>query len=345
MLALVTINDEQWTRWTSLPEGMREEERQWFRDCGIRVFHHSFGIGGPEAHTEALQYFAAVNGFVARYSDQFVRISSARDIDGLKKSGKIGILPGLQNADQFRTPDDVKTFYDLGERCAQLTYNSQNWIGCGSTERGDCGISDFGVAIVEKMNQAGMLVDVSHCGEKTTLDAFEVSKKPVAITHSNCRALLDHPRLKTDEAIRRMAKNGGVMGITGVRMFVRGSEPTTLDHMVDHIEHVAKLVGVEHVGVGSDCDLSGYDRLPADQNKQLRAAYKQSYAFRERIDIAGYDHPKKMFDLTEALIRRGFSDADIGLILGGNFRRLLGDVLDHPLPAPKPDDKKEPANG
>jgi membrane dipeptidase len=114
------------------------------------------------------------------------------------------------------------------------------------------------------------------------------------------------------------------MGITGVRMFVRDQEPTTVEHMVDHIDHVVKLVGVEHVGFGSDSDLNGYEDMPPDQLKELRAAYKASYAFRDKIDTDGLDHPKKIFDLTEALIKRGYSDENIAAVLGGNFRRLLG---------------------
>ena len=157
-----------------------------------------------------------------------------------------------------------------------------------------------------------------------SLDAIELSPKPIAITHSNCRALNDHPRLKTDEAIRKLAAKGGVMGITGVRNFVRGQEPTTIEHMVDHIDHVVQLVGIEHVGIGSDSDLNGYDDMPADQRKELLALYKSSYAFREKLDTDGFDHPQKMFDLAEVLIRRGYSDDNITAILGGNFRRLLG---------------------
>ena len=119
------------------------------------------------------------------------------------------MLLGVQNAEHFRTADDVDLFYAAGQRVSQLTYNARNLIGNGSTERRDEGISDFGVAIVERMNKAGMAVDVSHCGDRTTLDAFEVEKRPVLITHSNCRALVPgHPRCKTDEAIRKMARRG-----------------------------------------------------------------------------------------------------------------------------------------
>jgi membrane dipeptidase len=274
-----------------------------------------------------MQFFASWNAFIANGDDQFMRIDSAADLKRVKQSGKIGVLLGLQNSDHFRRPDDVDLFRALGQRVSQLTYNSRNLIGNGATERRDEGISDFGVAIIERMNKVGMAVDVSHCGDRTTLDAFEISKKPVLITHSNCRTLVPgHPRLKTDDAIKKLGQSGGVMGITGVRMFVKGEEPTTIEHVLDHFDHVAKLIGPEHLGVGSDMDLNGYDDMPPDLNKQLRAGYKGSYAFRDKIDVEGLDHPKRMFDLTDGLIRRKYSDKDIEGILGGNFERVLGQI-------------------
>jgi membrane dipeptidase len=176
------------------------------------------------------------------------------------------------------------------------------------------------------MNRVGMAVDVSHCSDRTTLDAFAASRKPVLITHANCRALNPHPRCKSDEEIRKMAAGGGVMGISGVRMFVRATEPTTIEHVLDHFDHAAKLVGVEHVGVGSDIDLDGYDKLPPVLRRRMLVGYKNSPAFRGEGEIEGLNHPKRMFDLTEGLIRRGYSDAQIELILGGNFRRALGEI-------------------
>ncbi len=301
-------------------------EAAMFRASGITGFHHSIGFGGATAYEDVLTWFAAWQGYVGRNADLFCLVDTAADLDRAKAQRKVAVIMGVQNADHFREAKDVKAFHQLGQRCAQLTYNSQNFIGSGSTDRIDGGLSDFGAEIVQAMNAAGMLVDVSHCGDRTTLDAIEASPKPIAITHSNCRALNDHPRLKTDEAIKKLAAKGGVMGITGVRNFVRDREPTTVEHMVDHIDHVAKLVGIEHVGIGSDADLNGYDDMPAEQRKQLRAAYKSSYAFRDRLDTDGFDHPRKVYDLTEALIRRGYSDANIEAVLGGNFRRLLGRV-------------------
>jgi membrane dipeptidase len=305
---------------------LTDTEAAMFRSCGITGFHNSVGVGGASAYDDALQFIAAWSGFVGRNTQVFTLVGKAGDLDAAKATQKIAVIMGLQNADEFREPKDVKAFYELGLRCAQLTYNTQNLIGSGSTERVDGGISDYGEQIIKSMNEVGMLVDVSHSGDKTTLEAIELSPKPIAFTHSNCRALNNHPRLKTDEAIRKLAAKGGVMGITGVRMFVKDKEPTTVEDIVDHIDHVVKLVGIDHVGIGSDSDLMGYDHMPPDQYKQLKAGYKASYAFRDKIDTDGFDHPRKVYDLTAALIRRGYSDSNIQAVVGGNFRRLLGNT-------------------
>lgn len=298
-----------------------EREIADFRASGINVLHNSVGMGTKE---EALTFLAEQHGLAGRHPQLFRLVDDIRDLDGAKAERRIAMIMGFQNAAPFETAADVAVFHGLGVRSAQLTYNSQNRIGSGSTDRADGGVSSYGAEIVRAMNAAGMLVDVSHSGDRTTLDAIALSSRAIAITHSNCRALADHPRNKTDEAIRALAAKGGVMGITGVRNFVRTTEPTNVGHIVDHIEHVARLTGIEHVGIGSDADLNGYDDMPPDQYARLKALYTASYAFRDRLDTDGYDHPRKIYDLTEELIRRRHSDADIALILGGNFRRLLG---------------------
>jgi membrane dipeptidase len=327
MLSPFTLNFPKQNKWFANPETFTETDLQPFKESGINVFHIGVGMGGPDVFLEVLKFFATWNGFIADHTDQLMRIDSPGDLERVKRSGKVGVLLGLQNSEHFRTPADVTMFHGLGQRVSQLTYNSRNLIGNGSTERRDEGISDFGVVIIGRMNSVGMAVDVSHCGDRTTLDAFEISKKPVLITHSNCRALAPgHPRCKTDEAIKKVGSAGSVMGITGVRMFVKNDEPTTIEHVLDHFDHVAKLIGPEHLGVGSDIDLYGYDAMPPEQNRQLRAGYKGSYGFREKIDVEGLDHPKRMFDLTEGLIRRKYSDKDIEGILGGNFKRVLSQI-------------------
>jgi membrane dipeptidase len=327
MLAPLWISPSKTQKMLGNPENFKAEDFAPYKDSGINVFHIAIGTGGPDAYLETLQFLSGYNSFLARHDEWFERVDTPTRLDAIKASGKVGLLLGIQNSEHFRKADDVDGFYGLGQRVSQLTYNARTLIGNGSTERRDEGLSDFGVSIVERMNKVGMAVDVSHCGDKTTLDAFEVSKKPVLITHSNCRALNpNHPRCKTDEAIKAMAAKGGVMGITEVRMFVSPKEPTGMDAMLGHYDYVAKLVGVEHLGVGSDIDLLGYDALSPEETKQLRAAYKSSYGFRDKNDIDGYTFAKRPFDLAESLIRRNYSDANVEAILGGNFRRVLKEI-------------------
>jgi membrane dipeptidase len=331
MLSPLTLNWELQRKWNANAETFGDADFARYRESGINVFHVAFGMGGIDPYTTVLRHVATQNSFIAGQDERFLRIDSAADFERARTAGKIGFLIGVQNASHFRRPDDVDEFHALGQRVSQLTYNTRNLIGNGSTERHDDGISDFGVRIIERMNEVGMAVDTAHCGDRTTIEACEVSKKPVLITHSNARALVGgHPRTKPDEAILAMAKSGGVMGITGVRNFVRDREPTTIEHYIDHFDYVKKLIGVEHLGIGSDIDLDGYDDMPAEAYAQLKAGYKDSYAFRDKIDIEGIDHPKRMFDTTEALIRRGYSDAEIEGILGGNFKRVLSEIWDVP---------------
>lgn len=323
MLGLLSLgpNGEKWMK---DPDSFTAADLARFRDSGITSFHTASGTGGPDVHEQTFWFLSGFNGFVAANSDSFARIDSVDDFARTKAANKIGIVLGVQNSEHFRTVKDIENFHALGQRVSQLTYNARNMIGNGSTERRDEGISDYGVSVIAKMNEVGMAVDVSHCGDKTSLDAFEASKRPVLITHSNARALNPgHPRCKPDEVIQACGRAGSVMGITGVRNFVKGSEPTTIEDVVNHFDYVAKLIGIEHVGIGSDIDLDGYDDMPPEQYKRLKDSYKGSYAFREKIDIEGIDHPMRMFDLTEAFIRRGYTDAHITGILGGNWMRVL----------------------
>jgi membrane dipeptidase len=325
MLGLFSLGPDG-TKWMRDPDSFTAADAQRFRESGITALHPATGTGGPDVHQQTWQFLSIINGFVAA-RDEFVRIDSVDDFARAKATNRIGVILGVQNSEHFRTLNDVDLFYALGQRVSQLTYNARNLYGNGSTERRDEGLSDRGVALVAKMNTAGMAVDVSHCGDRTSLDAFEVSTRPVLITHSNVRALAPgHPRCKPDEVIQACGKSGGVMGITGVRNFVKDREPTTIEDLLNHFDYVAKMIGVEKVGIGSDIDLHGYDAMPPEDYKRLKAAYKGSYAFRDKIDIEGVDHPKRMFDLTEGLIRRKYSDEQISGILGGNFVRMLGEI-------------------
>jgi membrane dipeptidase len=237
----------------------------------------------------------------------------------------------MQDSTHFRGPDDVDTFFGLGQRISQLTYNFNNRIGSGFLERRDGGLSVFGLSIMKRMEAVGMGVDVSHCGDQTTLDALEAAAKPVIFTHATCRSLIPgHMRAKTDEAIRKMARTGGVMGISFIRFMVRDREPVTIDHVLDHFDYARKLVGVEHLAVGSDLDVVGIaNPIGGGFQPSIQPNFAR-YGFHTgpggQIAVDGLGHSKRMFDLTEGLIGRGYSDAAIRMILGGNAVRVLSAI-------------------
>jgi membrane dipeptidase len=308
MLGLLTLDYRKLQVWESDPGRFRQADFVRLRDSGTTVFHPAVGYTAGDIYAESLRDIIGWNGFLAAHGEQFRRIERVADFKQAKALGKIGILIGEQNSAHFRTVEDVDRFYNLGQRVSQLTY-SGNRIGAGSSDPRDSGLSQYGVQIVERMNAVGMAVDVSHCGDRTTMDAIDASRKPVLITHSNCRALVPGmARCKTDEAITRLAAKGGVMGITMVRSFVRAGGRVTIEHVLDHVDHLAKLAGVEHAGIGSDVDLDGRD-TPVHPTR--------------RFDLDGIDYAKKIYDLTEGLVSRNYSSRNIELILGGNFERAL----------------------
>jgi len=316
-------------QWMSQPGTFTKDDAQRYITSGTTVF--SLG-SGPSGYEDAVRFYASWNGFLAGYSDWMTRVDKVADFARAKAQKKAGVMLTMQNSEHFRTPADVQTFWGFGQRISQLTYNFNNRIGSGFLEERDGGLSVFGLSIMERMQQVGMAVDVSHCGDQTTMDALAATKKPVIFTHGTCRALLPGAlRCKTDEAIQKMAKTGGVMGIAMIRFLVRDREPVTIEHVVDHVDHVAKLVGVEHVAIGSDMDLVGNPNAvngggfdPKMQPNFSRYQYHEDPD--GSITIRGLNHTKRVFDLTEALVRRGYSDRDITAILGANAIRVLGTI-------------------
>lgn len=306
MLGLLTLDWALLERWQTSPDAFREADFNKLIESGINVFHPAVAFEGTQPYATTLAWFSKWNNLIDRHSNWFMRINGCDDLPRAKAEKKIGIILGMQDANHLRTLDDLDAFYKMGQRLTQLTYNSQNRLGAGCKVVSDKGLTEFGHTVVARMNAMGMAIDVSHCGERTTLDAIASSKKPVLITHSNCKSLAPGvARCKTDEAIIAAAKKGGVIGLTGVRHFVKAKDPVTIEDALNHFDHVVKIVGIEHVGIGSDTDLAG--RGPG-------------------YDIALLNHTNRVFELTEGLIRRGYTDQQVGMILGGNFQRALQEI-------------------
>jgi len=301
-------------------------------------------VGMQHSLTEALNEMATYHRWAEKTKEKALIVRSASDIAKAKEEGRHGVIFGPQDSSFLEgNTEFLKIAYDYGIRAIQLTYNNRNAAGDGCRERCNAGLSNFGVSLVEEMNKLGVLVDLSHTGDQSSMEAIEASKDPVSFTHTMPRATTPREpspfadwnnrhvfygeftkyalqRAKTDEAIQACAEKGGVIGITP--FFAKKPGPTTLsDDILDHIDYTAELVGAEHVGFGSDLDFnSSLDRL----------AYIAKYP--ETLDVTyhaamdkdwGYGWLEHMPNLTKGLVARGYSDKEVMGIIGGNWFHLF----------------------
>jgi membrane dipeptidase len=246
-------------------------------------------------------------GIIRKYPNDFAAAFTADDIQRVHRQGKIAALIGVEGGHAIENSLAVlRIFHALGARYMTLTHvNTNDWAD-SSGDAGDPkvphhnGLTDFGRQVIAEMNRLGMMVDVSHVADKTFWDALAASKAPILATHSSCRALCDHPRNLTDEMIRALAAKGGIIQINFNAGFLtlRSSPPANLDDVVAHIDHAAKIGGIDAVGIGSDFD--GIDQAPV-----------------------GLDDVSKFPNLTRALLQKGYSAEAIAKIYGGNLLRLM----------------------
>lgn len=269
----------------------------------------------------------------AQYPEIFRPALKADDFVVAKENGQVAVLLGYQDTLMIgQDIDRLDTFHELGTRCLQLTYNYRNFVGNGCLERVDGGLSDFGLDVVGRMNELGILIDLSHCGVNTTLDGIAVSKKPVAFTHTMCEAIYkNHPRAKTDAQIRSLAEKGGYIGITMIGYFV-GPDPggeTTIENYVNHIDHAVNIAGIDHVGLSSDFAIRGIQPWATRENwyEPRLKFFKPSYQVRWPPWIPDLDVPERFWNTAMALQRRGYSEDQIEKLLGLNWLRLFEEVL------------------
>lgn len=300
---------------------------------------------GGEAVRRTLDFRDAFQKMLDAHPNEIALALNASDIARINLSGKIAVIATLEGGHQIANDMAVlRMYYRMGLRAMTLTHSSNNeWADSGTDKPEHNGLSDFGRDVVREMNRLGMIVDVSHVSDKTFYDALAVSSKPVIASHSSCRALTDSPRNVTDDMLRALAKNGGVIGINFAPGFINSQDAApftqdigrraaenpqltgraldqystaqlngldeahpkpfhaTLTDAVAQVEHAVKIAGIDHVGIGSDFD--GIPGVPK-----------------------GLEDVSKMPALWNALRARGFSQADIDKIKGGNFLRVLREV-------------------
>src|SRR5437867_5505961 len=295
------------------------------RRGGLTCVHATCAIWEDARAT--LDRIAAWQRRFREHADLVVPVRSGEDLEAAKARERTGIVLGFQNASPIE--DDlglVEVFHQLGVRIMQLTYNNQSLIGGGCYEANDSGLSRFGRQVIREMNGVGMLVDLSHVGERTCLDAIEASTRPVAITHANPSRIHSHPRNKSDRVLKALAERAGVIGCTPYPHLTGAG--LALPQWAELVARTVDLVGVRSVGIGSDAS-----RKWTDEDLQWIRMGRWTHETDYGAGSAGqrgwapwpswFQTPADFPRLTAALLRQGFGRDEVGAIMGGNWRRLF----------------------
>jgi membrane dipeptidase len=270
--------------------------------------------------TLAVEAVSRYRDWIRAHADGFVQVTAVADIERAKREGKLAVSFDLEGMDALNgDPGMVDVYYRLGVRQMLFAYNRNNAFGGGCHDH-DRGLTPLGREVIREMNRVGMLVDGSHCGHRTTMEAMETSSAPVIFSHSNARRLCDHERNIRDDQIRACAQTGGVIAVTGVGRFL-GPKGPIVEHLVEHVDYMVQMVGPRHVGLGMDSVLEA--SAPNQPFRRSRTYWPEA----QYPDTGtGYVAPEAWPSLTQALLDRGYDEPAIRGILGENFLRVAQQV-------------------
>lgn len=307
-----------------------------------------FGGGQPGTAWDALMdSIGRAQKMIKALDGAIVRADTAADIEVAHRNGQRVVIYNIQNAEPLGDRlDRVDTLHGLGMRSMQLTYNLRTRFGDGCLEKNDGGISRFGEALVRKLNDSRMLVDVSHASPRTVTDTVAASAMPVVASHTPARAISGHARGLPDDVLKAIADRGGYIGVPIVPPFLlppggddrarqRGAPAgwATLDAVVDHVEHMVNLVGADHVGIGTDWGKPYYTALtwaPSMVNEATSGfdwvGWRPQDHFDPNMQCVDMETWDKWHNITAALLRRGIPEATVVKIVGGNFLRVFREV-------------------
>ena len=314
-------------------------ERRWFEEWragGVGAVNVTLAIW--ENSEETVRYIGKWRRVIDENADIVGLATSSEDIERLAAAGRTAIVFGFQNTAPVEHDIELfRAFRELGVCIMQLTYNLQNYIGAGYWEEKDTGISSrFGKKAIEEMNRVGILIDLSHCGDRTTVEAIELSAKPVSITHSNPREYVGAPifgagRLKTSEAIRALAAKDGVIGLSPNRHLTKRGIETTLDEFCDMVAWTVDLAGIDAVGMGTDY-CPGHP--PTIRNWWRYAKWSRETAPAAQMQKSPHEGWQEWFrspadfqNIVAGLRKRGFREGDLVKLMSGNWLRLFRETF------------------
>ncbi len=288
----------------------------------------------PHRFEETVKQIAWCERQLQLFPDSFLKVVRTADIASAKASGRLGVIYGVQDTSMLEGDlGRLELFEGLGVRIVQPTYNRRNLMGDGCLEAADAGLSSLGRELIAELNRRKLLLDLSHAGARTIAEGIAASTRPLAITHTGCRALVDVPRNVSDTSLKALADKGGVAGIYSMCFLKYLAQPHSED-LIRHIEHAVGVCGEDHVGLGTDGEISA---APVDD--AFRAALKAQIAERIKAGISApgespdvlnlipeYNSPRRFQLLADDLARRGWSTGRIEKLIGGNFNRLFAEV-------------------
>ena len=281
-----------------------------------------------QAYEEAIQAVLDHDAHIAKHPDLFLKATKTSDIDVARKNGQLALFYLFQNSTQFgRDLDNVDLFHKLGVRSAQITYNDQNWAGAGCKELGAHGLTHFGRDLVARMNERGMLIDLSHANMQTMADTITASKVPVIVSHTACMAVHSNIRNTTDANLRLLADKGGVAGICQMRPFLTTKRADALPEYFRHIDHAVKVMGADHVAIGSDRDHRVVEMTDA-YIAELKA--EEGANFHEPdwpLFINELNGPRRMEVVWDGVRKLGYPASTVEKIMGTNLRRIYQEVI------------------
>jgi membrane dipeptidase len=308
----------------------QDEITKLIRESGVTAVKATLGgaIGNFEATVEDI---AAADQLMETRADLFLKVRTVADLDRARKEQKVGVIYSFESPNMLEDKlDRIEIFRGLGVRVMQLTYNRKTPFGAGCLDGDTDGLTDLGRQAIAKMNALGVALDLSHSNTKTTAEGIAASSKPPLITHAGCRAVYLHPRNKEDRELKALADKGGVAGIYMLPYLTASPKQPMLDDYLLHVEHALKVCGEDHVGVGSDVP---FFRVDADDLEMMKKAAEKRKA--DGIAAPGEDRPtyipdlntpRKMELIAHALLKRGHKSGAVEKILGGNFKRVFGEI-------------------
>lgn len=310
-----------WDNHTCMPLDPNDErflpELRRVRESGVNVVGVNVGFGQQsiEPHVRMLAHFRA---WLREHSESYLLIETVDDIARARETGRLGIFFDIEGANAIADQVSlISLYYDMGVRWMLMAYNKNNRVGGGCLDD-DPGLTAFGKSAIDEMNRVGMVPCCSHTGKLTAMEVIEYSKTPVIFSHSNPRALWDHPRNIDDDAILACARKGGVIGINGVGMFL-GDNDTRSATVARNVDYVAKLAGIDHVGIGLDYV---FDRSELDEYMRTNPEVFGNDAQRVLEHGCDFVAPEQWPEIVEELLRLGYDDGDVEKIAGLNFLRV-----------------------